>query len=110
MSGGLFILSFLSRPENFLSVRLVNHFDGPVTQNFETLKRSRDVSCQLSVLCSDCIWYGTVFCDGDVVEDLFRWWFKMKCSKGKFSVDSSTWSAVQARKALEAAKEKEKET
>ena len=48
MSGGLFILSFLSRPENFLSVRLVNHFDGPVTQNFETLKRSRDVSCQLS--------------------------------------------------------------
>ena len=48
MSGGLFILSFLSRPENFLSVRLVNHFDGPVTQNYETLKRSRDVSCQLS--------------------------------------------------------------
>ena len=29
----------------------------------------------------DCIWYGTTFCDGDVVEDLYRWWFKMKCSR-----------------------------
>merc|ERR1712079_68312 len=54
----------------------------------------------------DCQWYGTVFCDGDVVEDLFRWWFKMKCSKGKFSVDSSNLAEVIKRKALEAAKKK----
>merc|ERR1711981_881156 len=57
----------------------------------------------------DCAWYGTVFCDGDVVEDLFRWWFKMKCSKGKFSVDSSNLAEVIRRKALEAAKKKEQE-
>merc|ERR1711997_88440 len=57
----------------------------------------------------DCAWYGTVFCDGDVVEDLFRWWFKMKCSKGKFSVDSSNLAEVIKRKALEAAKKKEQE-
>ena len=59
------------------------------------------------VLCSDCIWYGTVFCDGDVVEDLYRWWFKMKCSRGKFGVDSSTLAEVLKRKALEEAKAKE---
>merc|ERR1712048_707806 len=57
----------------------------------------------------DCAWYGTVFCDGDVVEDLFRWWFKMKCAKGKFSVDSSNLAEVIKRKALEAAKKKEQE-
>ena len=58
---------------------------------------------------ADCVWYGTSFCDGDVVEDLFRWWFKMKCSKGKFSVDSSNLAEVIKRKALEAAKKKEQE-
>eukprot|EP00090_Calanus_glacialis_P009728 TRINITY_DN18125_c1_g1_i1.p1 TRINITY_DN18125_c1_g1~~TRINITY_DN18125_c1_g1_i1.p1 ORF type:complete len:138 (-),score=38.40 TRINITY_DN18125_c1_g1_i1:14-427(-) len=42
----------------------------------------------------DCTWYGTVFCHGDVVEDLTRWWFKMKCSKGKFSVDSVSYADV----------------
>merc|ERR1711935_254052 len=34
----------------------------------------------------DCTWYGTVFCDGDVVEDLHRWTFLMKCSKATFTV------------------------
>merc|ERR1712014_167581 len=49
----------------------------------------------------DCIWYGTTFCDGDLVEDLFRWWFKMKCSNTKFSVDSSSWAEVRKRKQKE---------
>ena len=26
----------------------------------------------------DCLWYGTTFCDGDLVEDLYRWWLKQK--------------------------------
>merc|ERR1712126_205128 len=42
----------------------------------------------------DCIWYGTVFCDGDVIEDLHRWWFLMKCSKSKFTVHSRSYSEV----------------
>merc|ERR1712018_228715 len=49
----------------------------------------------------DCVWYGTTFCDGDLVEDLFRWWFKMKCAKGKFSVDSSSYAEVIERQKLE---------
>ena len=68
------------------------------------------VTCHaVTLVFLDCEWYGTVFCDGDVVEDLFRWWFKMKCSKGKFSVDSSNLAEVIRRKALEAAKKKEQE-
>merc|ERR1711988_112297 len=53
----------------------------------------------------DCIWYGTTFCDGDVVEDLYRWWFKMKCSKTRFSVDSSSWAEVIKRKQQEQMKD-----
>ena len=26
----------------------------------------------------DCLWYGTTFCDGDLVEDLYRWWLRQK--------------------------------
>ena len=42
----------------------------------------------------DCLWYGTTFCDGDLVEDLFRWWFRMKCSKSKFTVASVPYTQV----------------
>merc|ERR1712179_22 len=42
----------------------------------------------------DCTWDGTVFCDGDVIEDLHRWWFLMKCSKSKFSVYSRSYTEV----------------
>ena len=42
----------------------------------------------------DCVWYGTTFCDGDLVEDLFRWWFRMKCSKSKFTVASVPYTQV----------------
>ena len=50
---------------------------------------------------TDCVWYGTTFCDGDVVEDLYRWWFKMRCSNARFSVDSSSWADVISRKKKE---------
>merc|ERR1719430_2549690 len=42
----------------------------------------------------DCLWYGTTFCTGDLVEDLFRWWFRMKCSKSKFTVASVPYTQV----------------
>ena len=42
----------------------------------------------------DCLWYGTTFCDGDLVEDLFRWWFRMKCSNSKFTVASVPYTQV----------------
>lgn len=44
--------------------------------------------------CSECVWYGDIICDGAVVQDLYRWWFLMKCSKGKMSLYSRSWSEV----------------
>ena len=46
----------------------------------------------------DCVWYGTVFCDGDIVEDLHRWWFLSKCSRGKMSAYGRSWLEVSQDK------------
>ena len=45
-------------------------------------------------LCLECVWYGEVLCDGAVVQDLYRWWFLLKCSKNKMKVISRSWSEV----------------
>jgi hypothetical protein len=42
----------------------------------------------------DCVWYGTTYCEGDVIVDLYRWWFESKCSGGKMRVSSRTLSDV----------------
>ena len=44
--------------------------------------------------CLDCVWYGTVYCEGDIIQDLFRWWFLMKCNNTKLSVISRSYSEV----------------
>ena len=44
--------------------------------------------------CLECVWYGEVLCDGAVVQDLYRWWFLLKCSKNKMKVISRSWSEV----------------
>ena len=43
----------------------------------------------------DCLWYGTTFCDGDLVEDLYRWWLKQKhyLKSIIFTDGGSRWSA-----------------
>merc|ERR1712218_576598 len=51
-----------------------------------------------------CMWYGEVLCDGDVVQDLYRWWFLSKCSKSKMSVVSRSWLDVISDKRYKANK------
>ena len=46
----------------------------------------------------DCNWYGTVYCNGDVVQDLYRWWFLMKCSAGIMRVYSRSYEEVSKDK------------
>eukprot|EP00092_Neocalanus_flemingeri_P066613 GFUD01081177.1.p1 GENE.GFUD01081177.1~~GFUD01081177.1.p1 ORF type:complete len:139 (+),score=40.83 GFUD01081177.1:51-467(+) len=46
----------------------------------------------------DCVWYGTVYCDGDVIQDLNRWWFLMKCSRSRFSVFGRSYLDVVSDK------------
>jgi hypothetical protein len=47
---------------------------------------------------SDCVWYGTVYCDGDVIQDLHRWWFLMKCSNSRLSVYGRSYNEVVSDK------------
>ena len=51
--------------------------------------------CSFWLIYSECVWYGDVLCDGAVVEDLYRWWFLLKCSANKMSVVSRTWTEVR---------------
>ena len=69
---------------------------------------------------SECKWYGEVLCDGAVVQvgaivspnfqsshyaqDLYRWWFLLKCSKSKMSVVSRSWLDVNSDKRFRSSK------
>ena len=34
---------------------------------------------------SGCSWYDQVICDGEVVRDLYRWWFQSRCSNSRLT-------------------------
>merc|ERR1712066_1196657 len=90
-----------------LSVRVVKLGGKDCTSKGEKICNGgvlKEIGTKLVKICSD----GKIKTKTrkSVGEDLFRWWFKMKCSKGKFSVDSSNLAEVIRRKALEAAKKK----
>jgi len=42
----------------------------------------------------DCQWYNEFYCDGDLVEDLYRWWFYKKCSGGVMSIFPRPWQDI----------------
>merc|ERR1712001_330812 len=58
------------------------------------LKKKSDIAPGWPKAGGECVWYGEILCDGAVVEDLYRWWFLSKCSKGRMSVTSRSWSEV----------------
>merc|ERR1712032_1476678 len=58
------------------------------------LKKKSDIAPGWPKAGGECVWYGAVLCDGAVVQDLYRWWFLRKCSKGRMSVTSRSWSEV----------------
>ena len=35
-----------------------------------------------------------MYCSGDVIHDLYAWWFKMRCSLGKMRVVGTQWGEV----------------
>ena len=35
-----------------------------------------------------------MICEGDVVEDLYSWWFLAKCSKGRMGAVGRSWVEV----------------
>merc|ERR1711894_182718 len=58
------------------------------------LKKKSDIAPGWPKAGGECVWYGDIICDGAVVQDLYRWWFLMKCSKGKMSLYSRSWTEV----------------
>merc|ERR1711894_847601 len=58
------------------------------------LKKKSDIAPGWPKAGGECVWYGEILCDGAVVEDLYRWWFLSKCSQGRMSVTSRSWSEV----------------
>merc|ERR1712018_131366 len=58
------------------------------------LKKKADIAPGWPKAGGECVWYGEVLCDGAVVQDLYRWWFLMKCSNNKMSLYSRSWSEV----------------
>ncbi|XP_023327610.1 uncharacterized protein LOC111700800 [Eurytemora carolleeae] len=44
----------------------------------------------------DCEWYGQVYCDGDVVEDLFIWKHQVKCAQGKMFIYHRSLQEVES--------------
>jgi len=57
-------------------------------------KKKEEVEPGYPMAGGECVWYGEVLCDGAVVQDLYRWWFLLKCSKNKMSVVSRSWADV----------------
>ena len=41
---------------------------------------------------SGCSWYDQVICDGEVVRDLYRWWFQSRCSNSRWTVGETSSS------------------
>merc|ERR1711879_502296 len=79
--------------------------EGAVTKELSTLvkicvdgrlklKKKSEVAPGWPKAGGECVWYGEVLCDGAVVQDLYRWWFLQRCSKGRMSVVSRSWSEV----------------
>merc|ERR1711935_253127 len=57
-------------------------------------KPIKDVESTLA--CNGCSWYDEVVCNGEVVRDLYRWWFESSCSNSRMLVASRSWSEVRA--------------
>merc|ERR1711915_641887 len=66
-----------------------------VCENGKLVKKDRsEVPTPFKIGCNGCVWYGRVVCDGNIVKDLYRWWFLSKCSAGKMSPYGRSWLEV----------------
>lgn len=45
---------------------------------------------------AECEWYGTLYCSGDIIIDLYSWKFLKKCQNGKMGIYGRTWQEVAA--------------
>merc|ERR1712106_694256 len=43
----------------------------------------------------ECEWYGQLYCDGDIIVDLYSWAFLKKCGQGRMYIYSRSWQEVE---------------
>merc|ERR1711892_1113786 len=58
------------------------------------IKVKNEKLVQFTLACNGCAWYDKVFCDGEVVKDLYIWWFLSRCSGNKMRVVGRSWGEV----------------
>merc|ERR1712183_832287 len=59
------------------------------------IKKKADVG-PYKIACGGCVWKGRVICSGEVVKDLYSWWFQQRCSRGRMGPAGRSWLQVSA--------------
>merc|ERR1739838_173157 len=61
-----------------------------------TVKGSKKVGADAPKQGGECEWYGQLYCNGDIIVDLYSWKFLKKCGQGRMFVYGRTWQEVAA--------------
>merc|ERR1712029_189266 len=58
------------------------------------LKKKADVGPNYKLACGGCKWKGKVICAGEVIQDLYTWWFETQCNGGRLRGIGRSWLEV----------------
>merc|ERR1712012_1150593 len=58
------------------------------------LKKKAEVPLPWKYACNGCTVKGKVVCQGTVVWDLYRWWYKARCDRGRMTPIGRQWTDV----------------
>merc|ERR1711892_315262 len=62
------------------------------------IRKKSDVGPDYPLACSGCKRKGRVICKGEMIEDLYTWWFETKCSGGRLKGVARSWLEVSRDK------------
>merc|ERR1711872_179209 len=59
-----------------------------------TVKGAKKVGADAPKQGGECEWYGQLYCNGDIIIDLYSWAFLKKCGQGRMYVYGRSWQEV----------------